>query len=415
VAVQGNDRRLRDATTRAKGIVELAEDGEDAPNVAVQGNDRRLRDATTLAKGIVELAEDGEDVAGVAVQGSDRRLRPATPERPGIVQLAREGEHRKGLAVQADDPRLDDPREPLPHSHEYAPRSHEFDSHSGTISVAAVRDEAFSGITPPSAGSAVVSGRNDSPGEGAVGVLGVSLPPDDKFRHAYGVLGHGRFTGVRGQSGGNAGTGAKGCGVLGISRFGAGGVFASEHDFSLVADGYAAISGYDNTAGLIGNGDALRVNGRSEFTGVIDLRGRAKGSAFPANIVEMFEIEESEFIHSGDLLVVSDAGNSVLARSHGSYTRSVVGVVSGNPALVMQNSGIERKAYPVVLAGRTLCRVDARARAVKPGDFIVTSDTPGCGMAGDIDSFGKIGTVIGKALDGLAEGIGLIPVFISRF
>jgi hypothetical protein len=33
-------------------------------------------------------------------------------------------------------------------------------------------------------------------------------------------------------------------------------------------------------------------------------------------------------------------------------------------------------------------------------------------MAGDMDSFQKIGTVIAKALDSLAEGIGTIPVFI---
>jgi len=35
-------------------------------------------------------------------------------------------------------------------------------------------------------------------------------------------------------------------------------------------------------------------------------------------------------------------------------------------------------------------------------------------MAGEIDSFAKIGTVIGKALDGLAEGMGTIPVFVTH-
>jgi len=66
VAVQGSDRRLKDATTSAKGIVELAENGEDAPGVAVQGNDRRLKDATVAFKGIVRLANDGENKEGIA-------------------------------------------------------------------------------------------------------------------------------------------------------------------------------------------------------------------------------------------------------------------------------------------------------------------------------------------------------------
>ena len=45
--------------------------------VVVQGNDKRIKDASTQAKGIVELAEDGENKAGVAVQGR----RPATQGR----------------------------------------------------------------------------------------------------------------------------------------------------------------------------------------------------------------------------------------------------------------------------------------------------------------------------------------------
>ena len=35
-------------------------------------------------------------------------------------------------------------------------------------------------------------------------------------------------------------------------------------------------------------------------------------------------------------------------------------------------------------------------------------------MVGTIDSFDKIGTVIGKALDSLADGVGLVPIFIAH-
>ena len=69
---------------QAKGIVELAENGEDAPGVAVQGNDKRLKDATSAFKGIVRLANDGENKEGVAVQGSDKRLKNATTISKGI-------------------------------------------------------------------------------------------------------------------------------------------------------------------------------------------------------------------------------------------------------------------------------------------------------------------------------------------
>lgn len=106
VAVQGNDRRLRDATTEFKGIVELATDGEDREGVVVQGNDKRLKNATELSYGLVKLARNGENRKGVVVQGDDERLKPATTESLGIVELAEDGETRPGVVVQGNDSRL---------------------------------------------------------------------------------------------------------------------------------------------------------------------------------------------------------------------------------------------------------------------------------------------------------------------
>ncbi len=476
VAVQGNDRRLRDATTQARGIVELAEDGEDKPGVAVQGNDRRLRDATTGGTGIVQLAGDGEDKPGVvvqgndrrlkdatditkgivkfandggsdplsAVQGSDKRLKPATTFSAGIVELAEDGEDKPGvavqgndnrlkhateksygivrfatdgdsfpeLAVQANDSRLTDSREPLPHNHDYAALQHSFNSHSGTLSIRDSRAETFKDITPPSGGSSVIYGNNTSTENYSIGIIGISGTGTSEKIKSYGILGHSSHIGIRGQSSGSNGSGA---GIEGISRFGAGGIFSSEHEYSVIADGSGSIlKQYDDNTGLMGGGKGLLVVGSSEFNGRIEVKDSIKKSEFPTGIVEYFEVDESEYITAGDLLVVSEAGDSILSRSRIKYNPAVIGVVSGNPSLTLNNSGKEEKIYPVALAGKVLCRVDARNNPVKPGDLIVTSDTPGCGMAGKIDSFEKTGTVIGKALSGLSDGIGLIPVFIMN-
>jgi hypothetical protein len=106
VAVQGSDRRLRDATTNYKGIVELASDGEDKLGVVVQGNDKRLKNATDTTYGLTRLARSGENRSGVVVQGDDERLRPATIDAPGIIELAEDGETRPGVVVQGNDSRL---------------------------------------------------------------------------------------------------------------------------------------------------------------------------------------------------------------------------------------------------------------------------------------------------------------------
>ena len=411
-AVQGNDKRLKDATTLTKGIIELAEDGETNPGVAVQGNDKRLKDATTLTKGIVELAEDGETNPGVAVQGNDRRLRDATESEPGIVRLAKNGESKPGTAVQSNDSRLSDARQPLAHTHAYAPLVHDYSSHTGTIDIRESMQQKFSGIVPPPDGSSVLYGKNMSTEDGAVGITGVANESSGKPAHSYGVVGHGGLVGVRGQSTGKSGMAPAGCGVMGISRFGAGGFFASEHSFSLVVDGYGSITDCDDSLNLTGNGDALRVEGKSIFNGSIMLGNRDRGDESPSNVVEMFQVDDEDYISPGDLLVISHKGGSILSRSSGSYAKSIIGVVSGNPALVFDNSGNAKKTYPVTLAGKTYCKVDARRRPVNPGDLIVSSDMPGAGMAGEIDSFDKIGTVIGKALDRLADGIGIIPIYI---
>ncbi len=442
VAVQGNDRRLKDATTLAKGIVELAEDGEDRPGVAVQGNDKRLKDATPQAKGIVrfavdcgtdeltavqgsdkrlkpatninagivELADDGEDRAGVAVQGNDKRLKHATEKNYGIMRFAADGDSMPELAVQSNDRRLSDSREPLPHNHEYAPLKHDFNSHTGSLSVKENKSEPFRDITPPSDGSSVIYGNNISTSKYSIGITGIAGTGIKEKINSYGVFGHSSHVGVRGQSSGESSSGA---GIAGISRFGAGGIFSSEHAYSLIADGTGTLlKQYDDNASLSGEGKGLLVMGCSEFNGRTVFNPDKNSGDFPGGIVEYFEVDEAEYITPGDILAVSESGNSILSRSRAKYNPAVIGVVSGNPLITINNSGKEEKVYPVALAGKVLCRIDARNNPVKPGDLIVSSDTPGCGMCGKIDSFDKTGTVIGKALSGLSDGIDLIPVFI---
>ncbi len=166
-AVQGNDFRLRHSTTKYPGIVQLAEDGASNPNQALQSNDSRLRDSSISWKGIVQLAKHNEVSAlkslqsndpriceGTeekkgrvqfarnretsdlkAVQGSDDRLKDATSKRAGLVRISELGTKVPGSVIQSNDPRLEEPREPLPHSHDYADKVHELNSHSGHLNL----------------------------------------------------------------------------------------------------------------------------------------------------------------------------------------------------------------------------------------------------------------------------------------
>jgi len=63
----------------------------------------------------------------------------------------------------------------------------------------------------------------------------------------------------------------------------------------------------------------------------------------------------------------------------------------------------------VGLAGVVTCNVDAAYGAVWPGDLLVTSPTPGHAMRAEAP---LPGTMLGKALEPLQEGVGTIKVLV---
>jgi hypothetical protein len=98
------------------------------------------------------------------------------------------------------------------------------------------------------------------------------------------------------------------------------------------------------------------------------------------------------------------------------YDRRVAGVVSGagnyRPALILDRQAGEAHRLPVALLGKVNCRVDASFAPVVVGDLLTTSPTPGHAMkAGDPQR--AFGAVIGKAMQSLASGQGLIAILVA--
>jgi hypothetical protein len=163
-----------DATTAAKGIVELATDGEVAAGVVVQGNDGRLSDARTPTAHAASHENSGGDeinvtgLSGVladpqtptthgsshASDGSDP-IPAATTSVRGTVELATSAETTAGLAVQASDTRLSDARTPTAHA-----TSHQ-NGGGDEINVAGLSGVLADPQTPASHGSSHASNGSD--------------------------------------------------------------------------------------------------------------------------------------------------------------------------------------------------------------------------------------------------------------
>ena len=71
------------------------------------------------------------------------------------------------------------------------------------------------------------------------------------------------------------------------------------------------------------------------------------------------------------------------------------------------NSGSIKQ--PVALSGMALCKVDAGYGSIMPGDLLTTSPTAGHAMRADDP---PPGTILGKALEPLDTGTGLIKVLV---
>src|SRR5205085_6122775 len=85
----------------------------------------------------------------------------------------------------------------------------------------------------------------------------------------------------------------------------------------------------------------------------------------------------------------------------GAYDTRVAGIVSGangiNPGLSLHQTGVMEGSQNVALSGRVYVLADASNGAIKPGDLLTTSQTPGHAMK-VTDHARSQGAVIGKAM-----------------
>jgi hypothetical protein len=188
-------------------------------------------------------------------------------------------------------------------------------------------------------------------------------------------------------------------------------------------------------------------NGLEEELMRLDENGNLllKGSVRPAamDLAEYHPV--SEPVGVGDVLVVDREQPGVLRLGRERADAAVVGIVSAEPGVLL-GSGITRIASvdqelrarleeardladseteaaiwqqlesrfeqthaAIALSGTVPCKVDAGYGAILPGDLLTSSPTKGHAMRAD--EFIP-GTVIGKALEPLENGTGLIRVLV---
>lgn len=195
--------------------------------------------------------------------------------------------------------------------------------------------------------------------------------------------------------------------------------------FIKIINGKVGIGTADPTAALDVAGTG-HVGGTLTVTGATTLAGGVTGNlnatgnitangTIAAKYQDVAEwVEAVEALPPGTVVAADPSSLNKVRKSQRAYDTAVLGVVSAQPGVLLGEAGDGKVA--VTQSGRVLVKVDARYGRIRPGDLLVASPTPGVAMRSRPGSTGgahRPGTIIGKALQGLATGTGEILVLIT--
>jgi hypothetical protein len=134
-----------------------------------------------------------------------------------------------------------------------------------------------------------------------------------------------------------------------------------------------------------------------------------------ADVAEPFAFS-SDQLAPGSVVVIDDKNPGKLKLSNSAYDTRVAGIISGangvNPGLSLHQEGILDGSQNVALGGRVYVLADAAYGAIKPGDLLTTSKTPGHAMKVSNHDRAQ-GAILGKAMSPLKSGKGMVLVLVT--
>jgi hypothetical protein len=133
------------------------------------------------------------------------------------------------------------------------------------------------------------------------------------------------------------------------------------------------------------------------------------------DLAEPFPMSERE-IPKGALVVIDEDNAGKLKLAGQEYDTRVAGIVSGangvHPGISLHQEGLLEGGQNVALSGRVYALADASNGAIRPGDLLTSSATPGHVMKVTNHARAQ-GAIVGKAMSALSEGKGMVLVLVS--
>jgi hypothetical protein len=288
-----------------------------------------------------------------------------------------------------------------------------------------------SGAATATTGGMGVYGQTAASSGYAAGVSGSAIADSGT---TYGVVGQtysDQGIGVLGNRPNSAASGFGGGGVRGLTSagnnvftYGTAGVATADTGSSVGVLGQTYSP--NGTAGLFANvaGGNILLGGigqpettvfRVDGTGRVYADGgfQASGADFAESIAVTGD--RRKYV-AGDLLVIDPSANRRLALAQQPYSTLVAGIYSTKPGMLASNHKLSEilanDEVPLGVVGIVPCKVSAENGPIHVGDLLVSSSTPGHAMKGT-DRTRMLGAVVGKALEPLPRGTGVIQVLVT--
>jgi hypothetical protein len=256
-----------------------------------------------------------------------------------------------------------------------------------------------------------------------VGVYGTEPSTSGTVFGVYGTTMSTSGTGVFGQATASTGGGTGGhfssfsnggIGVWGSLDNGSGfaGVFGQARSATAIGGVFENSGGGDLILGRTGSQSPMfRVSSSGNVTATGTFTG---GGADFAESVDV--LDGANAYEPGDVLVVDPTSNRRFALARDAYSPLVAGVYSTKPGILGSRTSMDGKQLaqeiPMAVVGIVPTKVSTENGPIQRGDLLVASSTPGYAMKGT-DRDRMLGAVIGKALEPLADGKGVIEVLVT--
>lgn len=166
----------------------------------------------------------------------------------------------------------------------------------------------------------------------------------------------------------------------------------------------AFVTTSSNSRGTINVDYGFMYNPATNYVRATRFEGLAT-SALYADLAERYEADNE--YEPGTVVVIG--GEKEVTISTFAGDTAVAGIVSTNPAIMMNSEAGTDKTHPyIALKGRVPCKVYG---AISKGDLLMTSDYPGYACV-SITSDDSPHAIIGKALENQIGGFGVIEVLV---